>query len=512
MNCRPRSNESSISGERGAGMNGKFLSLLALASACLFLGVCLELASVNDGHAAAFDPAPAEIADVPTSSTQGSSGPPVIQMPASNARMDGTNPVVQTRTDAAMDQETAASSSQNTAPVIVRIHTSRNQKSVAPITSRISTSRSQDIVPAVTQTYTSSSQESVGQTTPQISTSSNQDITPAVVQTFTSSGLTGSTSPIGQMSTSGTGRSLTGTTTQASTSITQATTSPPASTAAVVAPNTQTGTSPKVSPRIAPMLITQASTSPPASTTTVVVASNTQTNATVSVVKVATTSNQQTPGVSLYITDPTSAQKILPATSPSAFPFLGAAGSNTLSISACRGQFEPASIVIRPTADTTGITVDVTDLTGPNGAVISKSAVDLRVVKCWYQAGTTSYLGTKVLVPELLLKDDNLVAVDQTAYKNYLKVTIGGVNQYLDVSSPTAAIPSNAQIYDATTLQPFSVAANTNKQMWVTFHVPQGANPGNYVGQLKLTAGAVALGTVGIQFDLYYLLTFSGRP
>ncbi len=80
----------------------------------------------------------------------------------------------------------------------------------------------------------------------------------------------------------------------------------------------------------------------------------------------------------------------------------------------------------------------------------------------------------KSLAPELLLKDDSLVKVDYTNKVNYLKVTINGVQQYIDISNPSGTFPSNAQFQDAQTLQPFSLAANENKQVWLTVHVPSG--------------------------------------
>ena len=92
------------------------------------------------------------------------------------------------------------------------------------------------------------------------------------------------------------------------------------------------------------------------------------------------------------------------------------------------------------------------------------------------------------LTPELLLKDDSLVKVDYVTKTNYLKVTINGVQQYIDISSPTATVPKTAQIRDATTLQPFSLKANENKQIWITVHVPGTTPAGNYSGNITINA------------------------
>ena len=93
----------------------------------------------------------------------------------------------------------------------------------------------------------------------------------------------------------------------------------------------------------------------------------------------------------------------------------------------------------------------------------------------------------KYLVPELLLKDDSLVKVDYETKTNYLKVTINGVQQYIDISDPAAKFPGNAQIRDAQSLQPFSLEANENKQIWLTVHVPGNTPAGNYCGDITLS-------------------------
>ncbi|MGD0229332.1 MAG: hypothetical protein ABSC19_03100 [Syntrophorhabdales bacterium] len=230
------------------------------------------------------------------------------------------------------------------------------------------------------------------------------------------------------------------------------------------------------------------------------------------------TVNRQAGPLAVYIIDPTTRQKILPDTAPRLFPVPGSPFGNTISMSACRGQFEAASIVLRPTRDMSGVTVEVSDLTGPNGSAIPKKDVDVRVVKCWYQGGTAISRGTTVLVPELLLKDDNLVRVDRAARKNYLRVTIGGEAKYVDISSPDAVFPSNAELQDAKTLQPFGVTANTNKQVWLTVHVPADAASGRYMGTISLKSASSLLGSVnialtvlpfdlqnpGIDYSLYY--------
>ena len=96
---------------------------------------------------------------------------------------------------------------------------------------------------------------------------------------------------------------------------------------------------------------------------------------------------------------------------------------------ASRGEYEPASFVIRANEDISSLQVEATDLTGASGSIPS-SNVDIRVVKCWYQAGVdVDEMSPKLLTPELLLKDDSLVKVE--GEENYLKIS----GEYLWISS-----------------------------------------------------------------------------
>ena len=60
--------------------------------------------------------------------------------------------------------------------------------------------------------------------------------------------------------------------------------------------------------------------------------------------------------------------------------------SDVMAMRACRGEYEPASFVAYPIEGDLTIEVTATDLKGSAGTIASAS-VDIRVVKCWYQAG-----------------------------------------------------------------------------------------------------------------------------
>jgi hypothetical protein len=196
------------------------------------------------------------------------------------------------------------------------------------------------------------------------------------------------------------------------------------------------------------------------------------------------------PGQSLipFPWDPSNATKILPVNY-----VIPAAPGNSVSITAARDQTEAASFILNSQKDLSGIQITVQDLSNSQGGIIPASAVNVRTVKSWYQAAKDDIWFNALgyyLTPELLLKDDSLVKVDYVNKINYLNVTINGVPQYIDISTPSAKFPSNAVVNDATTLQPFPLAANENKQIWLTVKIPAGTPAGDYTGDITVTAPA----------------------
>lgn len=167
----------------------------------------------------------------------------------------------------------------------------------------------------------------------------------------------------------------------------------------------------------------------------------------------------------LVVNEPISNEKILPYSEP--VPNIKP--GKTISISAARGEYEPASMVIRSGEEPLrAVSVTVGPLTRLTGKeTIGKSAIDIRVVKAWYQSGTG--VGRvknekKVLTPELLLHDAALIEVD---YDNQ-------VNLVRNIQT----------LADADHLLPFKVPARSNQQIWLTVHVPQDAVPGDYAGEI----------------------------
>ena len=141
--------------------------------------------------------------------------------------------------------------------------------------------------------------------------------------------------------------------------------------------------------------------------------------------------------------------------------------SDDLSLFASPGEYEPGGFVIIP-ARTTKITFELGDLRNGN-TVMDKNALDLKTVKVWYQGNISgARLNKKILTPELLLHDANLVKVDYDREINIVR----------DIDSPK----------DSPKLLPVDIPAMTAKQFWLTAHVPDNTKPGLYTGTIKIKA------------------------
>lgn len=185
---------------------------------------------------------------------------------------------------------------------------------------------------------------------------------------------------------------------------------------------------------------------------------------------------------------------------------------STLRIVAAQGEFEPASFLIHPRADVAKLELKPTALTGPGGE-IPASAVDIKIVKTWYQAGTAWYsyfadTTRRELVPELLLNDENLVKVDEEKQENYLRV--GDEYQWISYPREKAEKGFNyltEPVADSRTLLPISLTKGKNKQIWVTVKVPEETKGGVYTGKINLIAdgkpaGAMELSVRVLPFTL----------
>jgi hypothetical protein len=226
--------------------------------------------------------------------------------------------------------------------------------------------------------------------------------------------------------------------------------------------------------------------------------------------------------ISLYPWEPFAKEKVLPLSWEPLF-----ISGETIKMTGTPGAFEPGSFVIRAHKDIRSIEIKRGDLKSNAGKIIPANAIDIRMVKCWYQAGegTINNTGKRVLTPELLLHDDGLVKVDYRTQSNYLRVTLDGREQYVDISSSNGAVPPFAMFDDSPSLRPFRLEANSNKQVWVTVHIPANAVPGKYAGKmaiyvngkpaakmnLQLTVLPFVLPEPMLDYAIYYRGTLTGN-
>lgn len=191
--------------------------------------------------------------------------------------------------------------------------------------------------------------------------------------------------------------------------------------------------------------------------------------------------------------------------------------SDSLFVIAAPGEYQPSSfILLSPFMDISSLELKPTPLTGKTGS-IPATTVDIKAVKCWYQAGTAwHYIGSnehgqnitgRILVPELLLNDASLVKVDYEDKHNYVRldypeganyVCISRVPEvYEDASGPN--IPAvEFPVKDSPVLLPVDIKEGSQQQFWVTVKVPEETPPGIYTGKINLSAKDKSLGAINL--------------
>lgn len=186
---------------------------------------------------------------------------------------------------------------------------------------------------------------------------------------------------------------------------------------------------------------------------------------------------------------------------PDVVPTDGRATKN-INVIAAQGEFEPASFVVFALQDFAKVELKASDLIGKSGQIPS-SAIDLKVIKVWYQGGTawSSYFADpthRELIPELLLNDENLIKVDTKTQDNYLRYD-GPAGKYGWISYPQGVKTGTfnhdtEQVVDRATLQPVSLVAGQGKQFWITIKIPDQAKEGVYKSSITLTADRKQIG------------------
>ena len=201
----------------------------------------------------------------------------------------------------------------------------------------------------------------------------------------------------------------------------------------------------------------------------------------------------------LFFTKAMSNIWILPDSAIRDMPFAAC----NIDISITKGETESASFVIHADQNVKNIRITGVEFTGtPQPG--SNITIDFKLVKPWYQADSAgqdigrSLVGitmvTKILTPELLVNDLDLVRVDTKTRNNYLRTNDRGSAEYIDINSSKDITHSvdhffpEYQVRDAATLQPFSVDAGKNQQIWLTISAAKNIAPGRYTGIVNMVA------------------------
>ncbi len=175
----------------------------------------------------------------------------------------------------------------------------------------------------------------------------------------------------------------------------------------------------------------------------------------------------------------------------------------TLSILTARNETGSAAFLLFPVKTEKQAVFEVSPLSDGRNT-IPASAIDLRIVHYWYQAGTawSSYFADplgKELVPELLLHDEALLKTDTAKKDNFLRVG----DSYLWVSYPEELEYGRfnyvlAPVRDASRLTAFSLESGVRKRFFLTVRLPKDSVPGRYSGTLTLKAGDKTLETLSL--------------
>ena len=167
--------------------------------------------------------------------------------------------------------------------------------------------------------------------------------------------------------------------------------------------------------------------------------------------------------------------------------------ATAIELSACRGEYEPASFVVTASKPLESVRIEVGQLTGAGGSW-PDDAVDVRVVKEYYRG--TLDRGAEMLnrgtdcgyasFPTLLVHDESFLAIEP---------------------APTEANPKamknvlRGELRDTAELQP--VAINKRKQFWVTVHIPEHARPGTYRTTVRIVPQNSDASELSLQVQVY---------
>lgn len=204
--------------------------------------------------------------------------------------------------------------------------------------------------------------------------------------------------------------------------------------------------------------------------------------------------NLDSGSIKYIVVEAISDQKILPDTSPDIIE----KKNEIIKIVAAKNEYEPASFVV--TTGSTGfesLRITVSDLY--RGAKkFSSTNIELKLVIPWFQADGAWMSHRKlsksgsVLIPELLVNDQNLVKVDRKNKRNYLRLSGEKYIEYVDITKPSHEFLNTdyrlteLPVKDSSKFQPVDVPKYSNQQIWITTFVPIDQPAGLYKGKVSI--------------------------
>ena len=218
--------------------------------------------------------------------------------------------------------------------------------------------------------------------------------------------------------------------------------------------------------------------------------------------------------VTAYTVDPYGQERYLPYLLPQTGRLTG-----ELRVALPPGESEGCSFVAVALAPVKSFTVKLSDLSCDGGSLPTADLLgrnikdgplaDIKIVKRWFRGGgawMSYHLDTRqrILVPHLLVNDENLIKVDELATRNFYRLEYPEGTRYTDVSDPAKwhsewsdAVPFR----DAPRLRPATslTEPGRNLQYLITFSIPKDTAPGLYTGTLDLFADDKPAGQMSVK-------------
>lgn len=148
-----------------------------------------------------------------------------------------------------------------------------------------------------------------------------------------------------------------------------------------------------------------------------------------------------------------------------------------------------ASFAIHALQPVAGLTLSPGAIKNENGKELPPGAIDISLVKCWYQDPNGWHsmergIGQSVLVPELLLHDDELVKTDAENRLNLVRRPDGTYRKI--GAAENGLLEDFVAGDDAEKLLPFDIAKDETRQIFIEAAIPKGTEPGLYSGSILL--------------------------